>query len=286
MTANYFGTYAVQFYVYSYTSDIDLGYSIGVRLAISLKSGVKFSSGVGGYMKKIALFSDIHGNYQVLSSILDDIKKDNFFEVICLGDVVGIGPESSECLDLIMNTNVTMLLGNHELYQIKGTDIDDLKTSFIEHEKWVFSTLEERHLDYLNKCMLSKDLLLNGKLFTFSHFFFDEKKEYPFYSFSVLDNENINSFLRTVTSDYMFCGHHHQAFQYCYKNSLFTCVGSSGCTLENTCFYTIVEIDYDYVKIYRKEIEYDRKAFEKKIKNSNYPDRDIIANSFFGINIK
>ena len=237
-------------------------------------------------MKKIAVFSDIHGNYQVLSSILDDINKDNFMEVICLGDVVGIGPDSSKCLDLIMNSNVTMLLGNHELYQIKGTEIDDLKTSFVEHEKWVFESLEERHLEYLNKCKLSKDLLINGRLFNFCHFFFDDTKEYPFYPFAILNDGDISLILKNNPVDYMFCGHHHQAFQYNYKNSLFTCVGSSGCVCEYTTFYTVIEIDCDYVKIYRKEIEYDKKSFEKRIKNMDYPDRDIIAKSFFGVNIK
>lgn len=237
-------------------------------------------------MKKIALFSDVHGNYQALNSILEDISKNDFFEVICLGDVVGIGPESSKCLDLIMDSNVTMLLGNHELYQIRGCEIDNLSDKVVEHEKWILSTLEERHLEYLNSCSLSKELLVNGKLFAFSHFFLDEKKVYPFYPFSILSDGSIKSLVKEYPVDYMFFGHEHKSFQYNYKNSLFTCVGSSGCVFGNSTFYTIVEIDNDCLKIYRKELNYDRKNFEKTLKIIDYPDRETIAKSFFGVNVK
>ena len=41
---------------------------------------------------KVAIFSDIHGNLEALEAILEDIKKNQFDEVICLGDVIGIGP--------------------------------------------------------------------------------------------------------------------------------------------------------------------------------------------------
>ena len=67
-------------------------------------------------MKKIAIFSDIHGNLQALKTILEDIDRDSFDEVICLGDVVGIGPNPKECLELIIDSNIKMVKGNHEIY--------------------------------------------------------------------------------------------------------------------------------------------------------------------------
>lgn len=65
---------------------------------------------------KIAVFTDIHGNYEALKSIIEDIKKLKIDSIICLGDTIGIGPNSKECLDLIIENNITMILGNHELY--------------------------------------------------------------------------------------------------------------------------------------------------------------------------
>ena len=65
-------------------------------------------------MKKIAVFSDIHGNYQALDAILNDIKKYDYDEVIFLGDAIGIGPEPYKCLDRLLKSNITYIYGNHE----------------------------------------------------------------------------------------------------------------------------------------------------------------------------
>ena len=58
-------------------------------------------------MKKlVAIITDIHGNLEALEAILKDIKTQEIDEVICLGDTIGIGPNSKECIDLLMENNV------------------------------------------------------------------------------------------------------------------------------------------------------------------------------------
>ena len=65
-------------------------------------------------MSRIAVFSDIHGNREALTSILNDIKKENIDKIIYLGDVIGIGPKPKECLEIILNSNIETVTGNHE----------------------------------------------------------------------------------------------------------------------------------------------------------------------------
>ena len=69
---------------------------------------------------KIAVFSDIHGNYQALESILKDIKGKKIDKTIFLGDAVSLGPDSNKCLDLLFKEKVTFIFGNNELYCTKG----------------------------------------------------------------------------------------------------------------------------------------------------------------------
>jgi putative phosphoesterase len=69
----------------------------------------------------IAIISDIHGNLPALENAVhicnNKFKVDKF---ICLGDVVGYGPWSNECVEIIKELkNVTKILGNHEEYFIK-----------------------------------------------------------------------------------------------------------------------------------------------------------------------
>ena len=65
---------------------------------------------------KIAAFSDLHGNDQAAKAIIEDINKNNYDKVICLGDIIGIGPKPKETLELVLNSNIDIVLGNHDLY--------------------------------------------------------------------------------------------------------------------------------------------------------------------------
>lgn len=42
-------------------------------------------------MDKIAIISDIHGNLEALTSVLDDIKERNINRIFCLGDIIAKG---------------------------------------------------------------------------------------------------------------------------------------------------------------------------------------------------
>jgi len=243
---------------------------------------------VGGLMlkKRIALFSDIHGNYQVLKSIFDDINETVFDEVICLGDVIGIGPDSSLCLDNIINSKVKMVLGNHELYQIRGTNIDKLTENVIKHEEWVKSTLREDQISYLEKCPLSLEMLDKGRIFSFSHFLLKkEENNYPFLPLSIVNDSTINKYLEDVSSEYCFFGHEHNSFEIKNNSQVFYCIGSSGCNQNDITFYTVLEIYDDFIKIYKKYLKYDRKKFEKTMKNIDYPNKKSMAEIFFKMEI-
>jgi diadenosine tetraphosphatase ApaH/serine/threonine PP2A family protein phosphatase len=64
-------------------------------------------------VKPIAIISDIHGNLEALEAVLDDIYAKNITDIICLGDIIGYGPNPLECVDLSYNFN-KVILGNHE----------------------------------------------------------------------------------------------------------------------------------------------------------------------------
>lgn len=62
----------------------------------------------------LALISDIHSNMEALSAVLADIESRGIGRIVCLGDVVGYGPEPGQCLDVIMDRCATVIMGNHD----------------------------------------------------------------------------------------------------------------------------------------------------------------------------
>ncbi len=65
-------------------------------------------------MERTAIISDIHGNLDALLVVLADIESRGVGRVICLGDIVGYGPNPLECLDLVMQRCEWSLMGNHD----------------------------------------------------------------------------------------------------------------------------------------------------------------------------
>ncbi len=66
-------------------------------------------------MDSIALLSDLHGNLPALEAVLADIRKRSIQRMICLGDLVGKGPQPVEVIELMRATCETILVGNWEL---------------------------------------------------------------------------------------------------------------------------------------------------------------------------
>jgi len=61
-----------------------------------------------------AVISDIHGNAEALRAVLADIDARGIARIICLGDIIGYGPEPLACVDLVRERCAWALMGNHD----------------------------------------------------------------------------------------------------------------------------------------------------------------------------
>ena len=65
---------------------------------------------------RIAVVSDIHGNWAALDTVLKDIARRKVDRVICLGDAVDPMPESRKVFSYLVANKIPILRGNHEDY--------------------------------------------------------------------------------------------------------------------------------------------------------------------------
>lgn len=98
---------------------------------------------------QLALISDIHSNLLALESVMERIDEENVDAIICLGDIVGYGPDPAACLEIIRNRCSGVVLGNHDLavadkpFQA-GLPRDGRKAA--QHNR---NSLNKEDLDYL-----------------------------------------------------------------------------------------------------------------------------------------
>ncbi|MEM7234812.1 MAG: metallophosphoesterase [Planctomycetota bacterium] len=86
-----------------------------------------------------AIISDIHGNLEALTAVLEDIDRRGIKNIVCLGDIVGYGPNPVECVDLGRSRCKFTICGNHDEALIKGP--------------WGFNQLARDAIEYHQKLM-------------------------------------------------------------------------------------------------------------------------------------
>ncbi len=63
---------------------------------------------------RIALFGDIHANFEALEAVLADAATQGVTDYVCMGDVVGYNPDPAACLERIREMGCATIKGNHD----------------------------------------------------------------------------------------------------------------------------------------------------------------------------
>ena len=98
---------------------------------------------------KYAIISDIHGNLEALEAVLAEIKTREFDELVCLGDVVGYGPNPNECIQLISEQATITLAGNHDYAPLGKLDLSYFNPWAKEAIEWTAEQLQPSSIEFL-----------------------------------------------------------------------------------------------------------------------------------------
>lgn len=112
-------------------------------------------------MDKIAVISDIHGNIPALEAVLKDIKLKGIERIVCLGDLVGKGPHSSEAIEIIRKECEHVVMGNWDDFITKPSDFETLQ--------WHQKQLSEQQRNYLRELPFLIEFIMSGKLIRMFH---------------------------------------------------------------------------------------------------------------------
>ncbi|MCZ8512048.1 metallophosphoesterase family protein [Paenibacillus filicis] len=110
---------------------------------------------------QIAVISDIHGNLPALEAVLRDIRSRRIRRIVCLGDIVGKGPQPGEAVDRIRETCEVTVQGNWD----HGIALPQVKEAGL----WQQERIGSERMDYLQKLPFSFDITMSGRRIRLVH---------------------------------------------------------------------------------------------------------------------
>jgi len=98
------------------------------------------------------IIGDIHGNLDAFKSVIEDaVRRGGFKKVICLGDVVGYGPEPHECIEMLRSLDHVCVAGNHDWAATGKISVGGFNPNAVEACLWTRSRLSDADIEYLDE---------------------------------------------------------------------------------------------------------------------------------------
>ncbi len=104
------------------------------------------------------ILSDIHGNLEAMTAVLDrakDLKPDGY---ICLGDIVGYGASPEEVVELVRELDPIAVMGNHDSAVLNDREAFAFNKQARDAVSWTRSHISEESRQYLRSLPLVRRL--------------------------------------------------------------------------------------------------------------------------------
>jgi len=155
---------------------------------------------------KIAIISDLHGNYEALRSL-----RENYDELWVLGDLVNYGPEPGEVVDFVRANSSVIVRGNHD--HSLGYDVDPRCGTRYQKmadvtRRYSASVLKKDQKEFLRQLPLKLELKRQDTSFYLCH----AKPSDPLYGYCPEESEEWVKELGQVKADVLLVGHTHTPF--------------------------------------------------------------------------
>lgn len=224
--------------------------------------------------RRVAFISDLHANLVALDATLADIDQAGVDEVVCLGDIVDLGPQPQAVVDRLHERKVRCVRGNHDpLDEHPGHPV------LAQVEAWTRTQLHERTLTELeglpDRVILELDgirvLCVHGS----PHGVSDQ----------VLDTTSVEELLRWTAGyefDVMVCGHTHVQLLRRIDAQVFVNVGSVGMPFARAfcgatpqvlpwAEYAIVAVGERGISVELRRVNYDVGRFAETLRDAGFP---------------
>lgn len=151
---------------------------------------------------RYAVISDIHANRQALEAVLIDAGAVGVDGIICLGDVVGYGPEPAEVLQIVHAKVDHILLGNHDAAVSGRLDPVNFNPNARRLVEWTATQIDGKARRFLG----ALPAVLAGDGFRCAHAELAMPRRYGY----IIEAEDAIASWEACSEPLLFVGHSHQ----------------------------------------------------------------------------
>lgn len=215
---------------------------------------------------KVAVLSDIHGNFQALKAVVNDMDKFDCEKVLCLGDLAMAGPQPDVVINYVEKQN--------DWEVIQGNTDKMIAEYSIELFNQVYSTfpvmanaladdvkiLSDAQKNFLKNLPQQKDIDICGVKVLMVHGSPRKNNEDILPDFPI---EKVEEIISGTDADLIFCGHTHIPCGYqTNKKQTVVNVGSVGRPMhgEPKACYVIANFENGTFSIEHRFVDYDKET--------------------------
>ncbi len=100
---------------------------------------------------RYGIVSDCHGNIQGLSRAWEILQNSGAQRLVCLGDIVGYGASSAQCIDFLEQHCSRTIAGNHDHALLKKHSTKRYQSYAVRSLELARTQLKKRHVQFLEK---------------------------------------------------------------------------------------------------------------------------------------
>ncbi|MFA6537595.1 MAG: metallophosphoesterase family protein [Patescibacteria group bacterium] len=247
--------------------------------------------------KRVAILSDVHGNWAALEAVAGELDRRMVNEVWCLGDTLGYLLDVREVLDWVRKKCRIVLAGNHDFALVRPETYVKHPPRLVEVFSKTFALLTDEEKDYLYSLKINHFERDCGCLLAHASFFCNYN--FPYLS----DKKKAKTELCSMFVPLQFVGHCHLPFVVgdatsgrmitmngngviaLPKNGKnLVCVGSVGQPRDRDCraCFVIVEFNTDETLVEVVRVDYDVESAYRTYMTKDVP-HEFANRLFFGI---
>ena len=150
---------------------------------------------------RYAIVSDIHANWQAWSAVREDFLSAGVDAVVCLGDIVGYGPEPARVLRDLRSLCSNLVLGNHDAAMVGRIDVSRFRAAARRSAEWTRTQLDDHALSLF----AATPLMMESEDALFVHAETPAPEDFGY----VEEAEDALACFRAVDARFIFLGHTH-----------------------------------------------------------------------------